>query len=584
MDDDEVLAAVLAMETPQGEQEAHGKPQEQPDNDESVVTLPADFEIDVILKKLVFPNPETKEQTENNRLCEILLKEKMVDMNNLLSDVWQQLHLGYKSGESSNVSNRDITDFYSKLYQYQASEPFRRNICKLFATDEQSMTCHHYNIVFKLIQEVRRHFIFVKARPYLEKTSEPQTGKIFENSDAGRGKIRYIGGWAVATLRHKKMQHIRANMYSKTAVNSVKKNLSEVKILERLEEDENSLFDISTDKASLEATKRKQNMRNGLTNISDTALNFFKSLDNKIRFLESPGNLSIHGSEFYIFLSDKILEDVDLKQMWSNIFQDEEPQHETKNFAQDISEKYDPRDILDIYREITAKFIRMSSAQFRREFIIQTKVEKHDAHRKQIQMGSKKVVKDIFSYETIIKDKSKYKESSHKRLQSEILKSENETFLQDTFKKTELQTLCQAYEVAYVSNMNKADLASMLKAVIVNVESVPNPQAMPSEGVINPPVMRSVESIQEAIVDEIDDADQPEQSRRSLRKKNKGPAKKKVKKAEYPCGVCSNNCVENVICCDKCEKWHHASCVNLKSKDLEFMGEDTWFCEKCNKS
>ena len=54
----------------------------------------------------------------------------------------------------------------------------------------------------------------------------------------------------------------------------------------------------------------------------------------------------------------------------------------------------------------------------------------------------KKVVKDIFSYETIIKDKSKYKESSHKRMQSEILKSENETFLQDTFKKTELQTLC----------------------------------------------------------------------------------------------------------------------------------------------
>ena len=49
-------------------------------------------------------------------------------------------------------------------------------------------------------------------------------------------------------------------------------------------------------------------------------------------------------------------------------------------------------------------------------------------------------------------------------------------------------------------------------------------------------------------------------------------------------GVCSNNCVENVICCDKCEKWHHASCVNLKSKDLEFMEEDPWFCEKCNKS
>ena len=77
--------------------------------------------------------------------------------------------------------------------------------------------------MFKLIQEVRRHFIFVKARPYLEKTSEPQTGKIYENSDAGRGKIHYIGGWAVATLWHKKMQHIRANMYSKTAVNSVKK-------------------------------------------------------------------------------------------------------------------------------------------------------------------------------------------------------------------------------------------------------------------------------------------------------------------------------------------------------------------------
>ena len=118
-------------------------------------------------------------------------------------------------------------------------------------------------------------------------------------------------------------------MYSKTAVNSAKKNLSEVKILERLEEDEHSLYDISIDKPSLEVTERKQNMRNGLANISDTALNFFKSLDNKIQFLQSPGNITIHISEFYIFLSDKILEDVDLKLMWSNIFQDEEPQHET---------------------------------------------------------------------------------------------------------------------------------------------------------------------------------------------------------------------------------------------------------------
>ena len=76
---------------------------------------------------------------------------------------------------------------------------------------------------------------------------------------------------------------------------AVDKSGKEVRILETLTETEASLLDCSSDQESLEFTKKIQNLRRGLTNISDNFFNFFTILDDKVQQLMTELAVNIHG-------------------------------------------------------------------------------------------------------------------------------------------------------------------------------------------------------------------------------------------------------------------------------------------------
>lgn len=63
--------------------------------------------------------------------------------------------------------------------------------------------------------------------------------------------------------------------------------------------------------------------------------------------------------------------------------------------------------------------------------------------------------------------------------------------------------------------------------------------------------------------------------------KGKGNDKKKAKKSvacKFPCGVCSMECSDNVVCCDGCDTWFHADCIHVENLDEL---PDNWFCNIC---
>ena len=54
---------------------------------------------------------------------------------------------------------------------------------------------------------------------------------------------------------------------------------------------------------------------------------------------------------------------------------------------------------------------------------------------------------------------------------------------------------------------------------------------------------------------------------------------------KFPCGVCSKGCfwLQRAICCDSCEIWYHAKCLNMKDeKYLRYTRSDeTFTCFNC---
>ena len=49
------------------------------------------------------------------------------------------------------------------------------------------------------------------------------------------------------------------------------------------------------------------------------------------------------------------------------------------------------------------------------------------------------------------------------------------------------------------------------------------------------------------------------------------------------CTIGRNNPSPLMVCCDKCEVWYHAKCVNIPEENLSKINEMEWFCPECKK-
>lgn len=116
----------------------------------------------------------------------------------------------------------------------------------------------------------------------------------------------------------------------------------------------------------------------------------------------------------------------------------------------------------------------MGAGQFLRDFRKDYHLEKTFAHRKSVmqkkERANRRKMKVHFAQ--IDQDSSKGKRVSHLRLLAlvEDLKAEG---LKTLYRKKELQKLCDAYNIKYLSRWNKAKLANDLFQAIVENEVIP---------------------------------------------------------------------------------------------------------------
>lgn len=157
-------------------------------------------------------------------------------------------------------------------------------------------------------------------------------------------------------------------MYKKNNQGKVNLIDKEIRFLEELVVSEEEIFEKSKEITSLIEIQRKQNIRHGLTNVTDACFEFFIEMDKKIRDLETLNNLTLYTSNIYSFISAEISESESINEKWRALFT------ENENF----------NIISSLFHEI------LSSNQFIRECNQRFAAEKEKAHRKQVMQKKSK--------------------------------------------------------------------------------------------------------------------------------------------------------------------------------------------------
>ncbi|CAC5357486.1 PIF1 [Mytilus coruscus] len=398
--------------------------------------LPDTFSVSAILENIKSIG-ETEQQIQENQVITVMKNSK--NTQKLVKYLWNSLYSlkekFFKNKEGSVTENKTVSDFYKAVHVIMSGDKLKK-LSTVFGSDPVARK----NVVFKLASAIRNCVLESTAAPLREKaveTAQTERGQEFPESDGGRGKIRYIGGWCISQIRKKKVSAILKLLYKPNKTDTVRELKCELKCLQQVVDSES-------------------------------------------------------------FLAD----------------------------------------------------------------------------RKQIKMrGKGRKVDSIFNFDAIKEDTTEHKKMSHKRLQYEVMKTEDYLI---NFIKGELHLLCIAYGITARNYKTKAQISTILKQCILNSANMSNPSALDKDE------EKTVEDIEKVSSSSIPIGKEGGKlsTKRKIVNKVKGGGKKKSKKSvcKYPCGVCRKECSWNVVGCDGCDTWYHADCIQVE--DLDEL-PDEWMCNTC---
>ncbi|KAJ8020345.1 ATP-dependent DNA helicase PIF1 [Holothuria leucospilota] len=269
--------------------------------------------------------------------------------------------------QSSNIENRNFTMFYKAFHDFMKSEQYHHHVQRLFFTSNVSQS--QYRLAYELAEKIRSHVVEAATKAIKSKALEKSkaTKKTFTESPAGRATQRYIAGWVVHSLRKQKMKAVYDNLYKASSTQTVKVYHTQVEILETF----TALSgDTHPQQASMREINRKNNVRKSLCNVTDQVFSLFIKIDKAIRKLETKENIGIYGQNLYKFICDSVNTDMSLKVLWEDLLPLE--------VDAECAEK--------LRGEIILKYVKMSCAQFRKEYKRTLGIKKKEAHRKEIKM------------------------------------------------------------------------------------------------------------------------------------------------------------------------------------------------------
>lgn len=207
---------------------------------------------------------------------------------------------------NSKVEPKHFRQFYTDFQRYMNDESFTFSSENLLSKMNVNHSDFHTQFLVSIVFEIQRNLIeSMSERTKCE--APPPLNEIAEEniSPAGRGKIRYVGGYTLAKITHQESNFVRSCLFKEERQIELKQHLLNIKILEQMHARYEDLHDTS-DPDSLQETKRKQNIRQSLTYTTDKFFLFIQVMEGKCRNLLTHSNLVKYDKDIYSALVQNI--------------------------------------------------------------------------------------------------------------------------------------------------------------------------------------------------------------------------------------------------------------------------------------
>jgi ATP-dependent DNA helicase PIF1 len=425
------------------------------------------FDFDAFRKSVQteFEDQETKEQRS--------LADKDSDLNveNLkffLVNLWKLFDDNFKSLEKKGygkLEHKDFYDFMIKCDRYQNNyDDDLQNLFGHQADDKDKRLAHKY------ILRLTHRFL-----SYKETTSKGDTANTnstspvvaAEPSAESLAAIRYLSGMCVAKCRYKQCNIALNNVHNIKEREKVLDARKRVKLLETHIVPQGKIQQTTKLPATLDMIIRKQNLRQGLTHVSDEVFDFFCSLDKLLAPVLTFNTLKFKRGDLFVMAEESVLKNEAIFLEWKSLFG---LPGEEDSF------------LFDLMALTITPYIHVRCNQFRKDMIDKLRDTKTLEIRKAVWNRKRKgkatsgipckKVNSKLTMKVILEDKSTDFQVSHERLKSLCVSEKSHL---SSFGKEDLKILCQAYNVVYNSRWKKDDLIKGVADKIMISDSVVNP-------------------------------------------------------------------------------------------------------------
>ncbi|WAR02412.1 PIF1-like protein [Mya arenaria] len=259
--------------------------------------LPEDFLISDLFESLKIKTVITPFQSKINDILSTISMEHLkifsISQFVVISKFIEELNIK----EPRNVQPKELVKFYENVHIYLTSLDYKVQCVEMFGND---FSDEHMNICYKIHEAIRSYLLKQKALVY--KIEKLNTVQRFVDGHS-KAKLRYVGGYCVAKLRHKYSKQKNLHRFSTSSESqfSDEKASVAVDVFNYLSEEEQYLKVQSSDQASLKEIERNQNLARSLTHVSDGAFDFFTNICYQCLTLLNGTNVIKHGENIYQF-------------------------------------------------------------------------------------------------------------------------------------------------------------------------------------------------------------------------------------------------------------------------------------------
>ena len=183
-------------------------------------------------------------------------------------------------------------------------------------------------------------------------------------SKVSDGCIRYVTGMCVAKLRYSLMKHTEQNLHNPKKRGLIATNRQKLELLNEHVVAERLIKVETTVPHSLELTTNLQNLRKGLTHVTDQMFAFFKQFDNTLSASLNVGALQQH-RESMLQISSDVTHTPDIEKAWSELFPACKDDSLLRNLLLETTQKY-MNVKFDQFRKDIKDDIRQSSLEVRK--------------------------------------------------------------------------------------------------------------------------------------------------------------------------------------------------------------------------